>query len=203
MDRPAFESLLTPLVEALRLELRAEQVDKLWSHYCLLERWNDRVNLTAIRRPDEIVERHFGESLAVAKVIGESTGGVVDVGSGAGFPGVPVAVCFPMRKVTLVESVGKKATFLKEVARAHANIEVYCGRFEGLGGHFEWGCVRGVAAEEVGEHLVDVVERVALLVSGRSSKEISEGLGLCGVETHIVPWDPRTTVLTGRVGGST
>ena len=83
----------------------------------LLLKWNARINLTAVREPREIVTRHFGESLFVARHLldSSSSGTVVDVGSGAGFPGVPLAMWTPQAKVTLIESNGKKAAFLNEL----------------------------------------------------------------------------------------
>jgi 16S rRNA (guanine527-N7)-methyltransferase len=89
----------------------------------MLLRWNRRINLTAIRDPEEIVTRHFGESLFTARhlfphheVAQAAT--VADVGSGAGFPGIPIKLWAPDISLTLIESHQKKATFLREVARA-------------------------------------------------------------------------------------
>jgi 16S rRNA (guanine527-N7)-methyltransferase len=89
----------------------------------MLLRWNRRINLTAIRDPEEIVTRHFGESLFTARhlfphpeVAQAAT--LADVGSGAGFPGIPIKLWAPDISLTLIESHQKKATFLREVARA-------------------------------------------------------------------------------------
>ena len=92
----------------------------------LLQRWNARVNLTAIRDPDEIVTRHFGESLFAARhlfpkspvpPVSPVVKAVADIGSGAGFPGIPIKLWAPALSLTLLESNHKKATFLREVAR--------------------------------------------------------------------------------------
>jgi 16S rRNA (guanine527-N7)-methyltransferase len=89
----------------------------------ILLRWNRRINLTAIRDPEEIVTRHFGESLFAAKhlfphhEVAEAAM-VADVGSGAGFPGIPTKLWAPDISLTLIESNQKKATFLREVARS-------------------------------------------------------------------------------------
>jgi 16S rRNA (guanine527-N7)-methyltransferase len=104
----------------------------------LLLRWNAKVNLTAIREPEEIVTRHFGESFFMAKalfpetLVQERRDVVVDVGSGAGFPGMPVAMFVPAAEVTLIEADGKKAAFLNEVIRELGlkNAEVFKGRAE-------------------------------------------------------------------------
>ena len=110
----------------------------------ILLRWNARVNLTAIRNPEEIVTRHFGESLFAARHLFPSSSAVpsvvkssprlADVGSGAGFPGIPLKLWNPRINLTLIESIHKKATFLREVVRALTltDINVFNGRAEDL-----------------------------------------------------------------------
>ena len=82
----------------------------------LLLKWNARTNLTAIRDPEEIVRRHFGESLFVAANLPPAIT-LLDLGSGAGFPGIPIQIAHPALRVTLAESQNKKATFLREAVR--------------------------------------------------------------------------------------
>jgi 16S rRNA (guanine527-N7)-methyltransferase len=108
----------------------------------LLLRWNTRINLTAIRHPEEIVTRHFGESLFAALHLfpartarGQPPSArvhLIDIGSGAGFPGLPIKIWAPGLEVTLIESHQKKATFLREAARKLTlmNINVFLGRAE-------------------------------------------------------------------------
>ena len=98
----------------------------------LILKWNARINLTAIRTPEEIVRRHFGESLFVGAHVG-ACGTLLDYGSGAGFPGVPIQLLRPDVKVTLAESHGKKAAFLHEVVRSlNLPSEVWAGRVEAM-----------------------------------------------------------------------
>jgi len=98
----------------------------------LILKWNARINLTAIRTPEEIVRRHFGESLFVGAHLG-ACGTLLDFGSGAGFPGVPIQLLRPDVKVTLAESHGKKAAFLHEVVRSlNLPSEVWAGRVEAM-----------------------------------------------------------------------
>ena len=107
----------------------------------LLLRWNARTNLTAVRDPEQIVTRHFGESLFAAQVLREAgafagaTPTLSDIGSGPGFPGIPIKLLIPELRVTLIESQNKKATFLREVIRALGlkDIEVFQGRAEAFG----------------------------------------------------------------------
>src|SRR5947209_9573098 len=94
----------------------ATLLPQLSSYLDLLLKWNARTNLTAIRDPEEIVRRHFGESLFAAQHLGHPDT-LLDFGSGAGFPGLPIALLRPDIHVTLAESQNKKATFLREVVR--------------------------------------------------------------------------------------
>lgn len=105
---------------------RASMIDYLKQ----LEAWNDTYNLTAVRRVEDMVVRHLLDSLAAAPYLeGEE---IVDVGSGAGLPGIPLALARPGKRVTLVESNGKKAAFLRHVVRtlAPGNVEVVQERAE-------------------------------------------------------------------------
>jgi 16S rRNA (guanine527-N7)-methyltransferase len=103
------------------------------TYLALLLKWNARLNLTAVREPAAIIRRHFVECIQCAQMLpklsAEST--LLDFGSGAGFPGIPIAICRPDIKVTLAESQRKKAAFLQEVVRAlDINAEVFDGRVE-------------------------------------------------------------------------
>jgi len=96
----------------------------------LLQKWNARINLTAIRDPEEIVRRHFGESLFVGLHLGMCKT-LLDFGSGAGFPGVPIQLLRPHLKVTLSESRARKASFLKELVRTlNLPTEIWADRVE-------------------------------------------------------------------------
>lgn len=102
----------------------------------LLMKWNARTNLTAVRDPEQMVRRHFGESLFAGSVLARFVKGgvaVLDLGSGAGLPGVPIQVLLPDVHVTLAESQGKKAAFLREVVRTLGlSAEVWAGRVESM-----------------------------------------------------------------------
>jgi 16S rRNA (guanine527-N7)-methyltransferase len=99
------------------LNLNSSQLAQLLTYLDLLLRWNRKINLTAIRDPEACVSRHFGESLYLARWV-ELGGRLLDVGSGAGFPGLALKIAFPSLSVTLLEPVAKKRAFLKEAARA-------------------------------------------------------------------------------------
>lgn len=135
MDPGRIPELLAPYLadEALT----PAQLGAITTHFELLRKWNARTNLTALRDPEQIVTRHFGESLFAARQLfpdPQAPATLADVGSGAGFPGLPIAVLRPAVSVTLIEAHGKKATFLKEVIRSTGlqNVQVAQVRAEGF-----------------------------------------------------------------------
>ena len=110
------------------------QCDAIRTYVDLLLRWNSRISLTTVTDPDEILRFHIGESIAAIPAAPIEKGRLADVGSGAGFPGVPLALFLPHLDVTLIESNAKKSTFLSEVQRQlnlH-RVRVFRGRAEEL-----------------------------------------------------------------------
>ncbi len=126
------ESRLAAGLEALGLALAPAQRQALLRLVGELADWNARFNLTAIRDPAQVVDKHLLDSLAVLGRLRGLT--VADIGSGAGFPGLPLAIADPDRRFTLVESTGKKAKFLRHAAGVLnlPNVEVVQGRAEAL-----------------------------------------------------------------------
>jgi 16S rRNA (guanine527-N7)-methyltransferase len=129
VDTSAIAQLLEPYIQLdeSRLAAISKYID-------LLLKWNARMNLTAIRAPEEMVQRHFGESFFAANHVlsqGQAKK-IIDLGSGAGFPGVPFAMMAPTAEVTLIEANQKKATFLRELIflLGLKNTKVFDGRGE-------------------------------------------------------------------------
>ena len=164
MEISRIAELLRPF--AAEVELSGELREQLRLYLDLLLRWNARMNLTAVRDPEQIVTRHFGESLFAARVLlgsAQSSEGPItlaDVGSGAGFPGIPMKLWAPQIDLTLVESQNKKATFLREVIRALKleAAEVFCGRAE------QWGKTAGIVTLRAVERFEQVLPIAAGLV---------------------------------------
>jgi len=117
---------------ALGVELSEGQQQQLLAYLALLIKWNKAYNLTAVRDPDEMVSRHLLDSLSVVSFVAESGQTWLDVGSGGGMPGVPLAIMFPDRSFTLLDSNGKKTRFLTQVKLELklANLEVVHSRLE-------------------------------------------------------------------------
>lgn len=117
-ERPSLTRLRSRLEAGARqigLALDDTALDRLVTYLELLAQWNQAYNLSAIRDPDAMLGKHLLDSLAMAPHW--HTDRIADMGSGAGLPGIPLAICFPERRVTVIESNGKKARFLRECQR--------------------------------------------------------------------------------------
>ncbi|MGF7181991.1 16S rRNA (guanine(527)-N(7))-methyltransferase RsmG [Tunturiibacter psychrotolerans] len=120
-------TILTPFLQSPPPNI----LPKLSAYLELLLKWNARTNLTAIRDPEEIIRRHFGESLFAGLHLASEADTLLDFGSGAGFPGLPIAILRPEITVTLAESQNKKSTFLREAVRTLGlKVEIWAARVE-------------------------------------------------------------------------
>lgn len=127
------ESQIATLLAPYLPEIPAGLSAQLSRYLDLLLKWNARTNLTAIRKPEQIVQRHFGESLFAGRHLHSEAKTLLDLGSGAGFPGLPIALLHPEIAVTLAESQGKKASFLREAVRTLGiHVEIWADRAESL-----------------------------------------------------------------------
>ena len=117
-------------LKAMQLPLSTASQEKLIAYLHLLQKWNKAFNLTAITDFDKMISYHLLDSLSVAPYL--TGNNIVDVGSGAGLPGIPLAVFFPEKQFTLIDSVGKKTRFIAQAARelALSNVAVWNGRAE-------------------------------------------------------------------------
>jgi 16S rRNA (guanine527-N7)-methyltransferase len=161
MDSSHISALLRPYLGGS--ELTAHQLGDISTYVDLLSKWNAKMNLTAVRDPEEMVRRHFGESLFAARhlVSQDSEITAADVGSGAGFPGIPLKIFAPQLHVTLIEAHGKKATFLREVIRSLrlTNIDVFQERAE------KWGRTADLVVLRAVERFASVLPIAASLVA--------------------------------------
>jgi 16S rRNA (guanine527-N7)-methyltransferase len=141
-----YAARLNDLLCKAGLEQLDPGVAQLFSSYLsLLARWNSKTNLTAVRDPEEILSRHFVECIACAVALPAGINTLLDVGSGAGLPGIPIALCRSEIAVTLAESQGKKAAFLQEAVRTLGlNMRVHAGRAEQLTSSFDCVILRAV-----------------------------------------------------------
>ena len=159
-EAPSAEVLGRLLASAGLMSFHIEQTKQLIDYFTLLLRWNARTNLTAVREPEAILRRHFIESIAVAQALPAGIATLLDYGSGAGFPGIPIAICRPEIAVTLAESQNKKAAFLQEAIRVTGiSARVHPGRAEILTEAFDCITLRAV------DNMDQAVQSAAHLVS--------------------------------------
>lgn len=125
----------------LRLELAVGMHQCLLDYLALIRKWNKVYNLTAVREEDKMVSHHLLDCLAVIPQV--SVPRIVDVGSGAGLPGIPLAIALPRSHITLLEASHKKATFLRQavIELKLANVEVVCERAETWRSHADYDVV--------------------------------------------------------------
>jgi 16S rRNA (guanine527-N7)-methyltransferase len=135
VEMPVSEEVVRRALGEFEIPVESQQVVLIQQYIKTLLRWNEKLNLTAIRNPLEILYRHFCESMFAAGAIPVDKGRLADIGSGPGFPGIPLKIMRPELDLCLVESNIKKGTFLAEVVRELqlANSRVLISRYEELG----------------------------------------------------------------------
>jgi 16S rRNA (guanine527-N7)-methyltransferase len=150
-DRETLRQRLDAGLSALGIALDPVAIARLLDYVELLERWNGAYNLTAVRDPAEMVTRHLLDSLAILPHVSGAT--LADLGSGAGLPGIPLAIAVPERETLLVDSNGKKARFLREAVRRLGleHVRVAESRVEDVAGTFD--CVTARAFASLAEML--------------------------------------------------
>ena len=119
-----FKSKLIKLAKVINIEINNEQTEKFYKYMKLLQEWNEKINLTAITEENEVILKHINQ-----------TDKIIDVGTGAGFPGIPIAIMMPNTQITLLDSLNKRINFLNEVIRELdlKNVETIHSRSEDCG----------------------------------------------------------------------
>ena len=134
MEKEEFYEKMKEKSKEMNIDLSVEQLDKFYRYMALLIEWNDKMKLTAIIDPEEIILKHFIDSLTILKYIKENEK-IVDMGTGAGFPGIPISIMCSKNKITLVDSLNKRLIFLQEVIKQLElkNVETIHARAEDFG----------------------------------------------------------------------
>jgi 16S rRNA (guanine527-N7)-methyltransferase len=176
--------LLSPFLEEAALS--GPQLGQIANYTDLLIKWNAHMNLTSIRDPEEVITRHFGESLFAARhlfPVSATNQTVIDVGSGAGFPGIPLKIWEPTLHITLVEANQRKSVFLREVVRALnlSGVKVFAERAECLSDQASLVILRAVERFEkvlpVALRLLAKNGRIALLIGNAQIQAAESALG--------------------------
>ena len=181
-----FERSLRQVLAELGVGATDAQINRLLAHYSLLVRWNERTNLTRVIDPVAAAKRHYGEAAFLHRELPDAES-FVDVGSGAGFPGVPVAILRPGTAMSLVESTQKKAAFLREVTNGMANVSVFNGRIGSWPGSADWAVMRAVNPARVLPDLSGKAKRVAILGTDQPPED-----RFGGWQERKLPWGDRS-----------
>ena len=180
-------------------ELSAAQIAQLFRHYELLLQWNKRMNLTTVQPGEEMVVRHYCESLFfAANLPAGAEDSVLDVGSGAGFPGIPMAVSKPSWTVALIESNQRKAVFLRESTRDLSNVRVLAARMEAVTAHGDWVVARAVDPREVLKNVPRLAPNVGLMLGEADFSAIQAEFQIAWAEPLRLPWGDRRICAFGR-----
>jgi 16S rRNA (guanine527-N7)-methyltransferase len=175
-------------------DLSAWQIQQLGLHYELLTRWNRVLSLTSVVSIEEAVERHYCESVFAACHLPEGAASVADIGSGAGFPGIPIAIVRPECQVVLIESHQRKAAFLKEASRASSNVRVASMRAEDVADSFDWVVSRAVRYSDIAGVLKKLGRNAELLTGEVQAADLA---GFEWREPMRLPWGDRRYLWIG------
>jgi 16S rRNA (guanine527-N7)-methyltransferase len=194
-DAAEFLRVLESHLPALHLD--SQQINLLCRHFELLLRWNQKINLTSVRKSGDVIEVHYCESLFLATQLPSEPHTCVDYGSGAGFPGVPIAVSRPSWQVSLVEAHQRKAAFLRESARGMGNVRVAAVRGESLTTPCDWLVSRAVRPAEIVGCGRRIAKSVGLLLSLPDAEILRGEPGISWNEPILIPWSREKACLLG------
>ena len=223
MEHTTFNEGLLEKASTMGVRFSVEQMDKFYKYMNLLIDWNEKINLTAIIEPNEIILKHFIDSITILKDIKDGST-VVDVGTGAGFPGIPLSIMNPTLKITLVDSLNKRLIFLQEVINELdlKNVELVHARAEEFGRNkkyrekFDVATSRAVAnLATLSEYLLPLVKingKAISMKAGNASQEIEDakkaiktlGGNINNIEEFNLPQSDigRTIIIIDKIKGT-
>ena len=164
-----FRDLLRQKLKGV-ISLSSGQIEALENHYELLLRWNTRLNLTSIESLEEAVERHYCESLFLAAHLPPGPLRIADIGSGGGFPGIPVGIVRPDCSIILIEAHARKSVFLREATRSYSNFGVLSKRAETISDVFDCAMSRAISYKDLTPILKKITCRADLLTGAEAPR---------------------------------
>ena len=181
------------------ISLSEQQIHQLHAHYELLQLWNKKINLTSVKPGVETVIRHYCESLFFGAHFPGNPESVTiaDLGSGAGFPGVPLAVLKPNWNVALIESNQRKAVFLREATRGLSNVSVLEQRAEDVSISSDWLVSRAVSPPEVLKNVPRLASQVGLMLGEEDFSTVKSISNIAWREPVRLPWGDRRICVYG------
>lgn len=181
------------------------QIAQLYQHYDILLRWNRRMNLTTVKPGPETVIRHYCESLFFAAHLPAAHDkiSVLDLGSGAGFPGIPTAILMPNWQITLVESSQRKAVFLRESSRHLPNVSTRAQRMESISDQSDWIVARAVDPSEILLNVPRIGAHVGLMIGEKDFLAIKHDSRIAWADPVRLPWGDRRLCIYGNVSRET
>ena len=202
-----YSDLLEKSLEKLNIEFNNEQIQKFNAYYELLIEWNNKINLTTITEYDDVVSKHFIDSILICGFIDLSGKKIIDIGTGGGFPGIPVKIISPDTDIVLLDSLNKRVNFLNEVISELKleKIEAIHGRAEDLAhdknlrGKFDYSISRAVAnLSTLSELCIPFLKKGGTFISYKSEntdeeiKDAESAIKILGskierVEESIIP----------------
>ncbi|HWO29011.1 MAG TPA: 16S rRNA (guanine(527)-N(7))-methyltransferase RsmG [Candidatus Acidoferrum sp.] len=207
IEKPISAETVRRALGEFQISVDSQQVGLIQQYIRTLLRWNEKLNLTAIRDPLEILYRHFCESMFAAGAIPVDKGRLADIGSGPGFPGIPLKIIRPELELCLVESNIKKGTFLAEVVRELklTNSRVLISRYEELGEEvapLDYVCSRAVGEFEpflkwAGSNRVGA-HQVIFWIGGRDLEVVQKNTNWGWQEPILIPKSLQRYLLVGK-----
>lgn len=203
---PPSDYIIRKALGDFSIKINQEQLGQIQEYIKLLLAWNEKINLTAIRDPLDMLYRHFCESMYAARVAQLDNCRLADIGTGGGFPGLPLKILAPDTEMFLIESNVKKATFVAEVIRTLGltGARVVVGRYEELGE--ELSPIDVVLARALGEfepllrwassQAIDA-KRIVLWLGTKDADEVVKTVGWSWSEPVEVPKSLRRVILVG------
>lgn len=182
MEYQEFYQEFKKLAEKMNLNIQNEKIEKFYKYMILILEWNEKINLTAITNPREMIIKHFIDSMIISNKINKKSK-IIDIGTGAGFPGIPLKIYDDSLEITLLDSLNKRTIFLKEVIEKLEikNVEIIHGRAEDYAQNtkyremYDYAVSRAVAPLNIlCEYLIPYIKKDGYMIAMKGNNVLEE-----------------------------